>query len=222
MNRDETVALFLQGREAWNAWAETMLAESKALKEAGGWKTRRENSWKSEKGETPETQAWLEKACADFSHCHFLIRGAEGTGKTAKEPEGGDEAVSAKNGPLIKLIELDGTAIDFRGFVFPGYASFESAAFSGIAGFQSTTFCGVAWFQSATFSGHASFRGATFSGSARFDSVSFESITRYEGASFSESARFDSSAFGWTTLLKTLNSVARPISKPLKLSGASI
>ncbi len=31
MNRDETVALFLQGREAWNAWAEKMLAGRKAL-----------------------------------------------------------------------------------------------------------------------------------------------------------------------------------------------
>ena len=37
MTRDETIALFLQGREAWNAWAEAMLAERKALEEAGEW-----------------------------------------------------------------------------------------------------------------------------------------------------------------------------------------
>ena len=28
MTRDETVALFLQGRDAWNGWAEKMLAEA--------------------------------------------------------------------------------------------------------------------------------------------------------------------------------------------------
>jgi hypothetical protein len=44
MNRDETVAPFLQGREAWNAWAEQMLAERRALEAAGTWKSRREYS----------------------------------------------------------------------------------------------------------------------------------------------------------------------------------
>jgi hypothetical protein len=37
MTRDETVALFLRGREAWNAWAEKMLAERKAMEEDGRW-----------------------------------------------------------------------------------------------------------------------------------------------------------------------------------------
>ncbi len=27
MNQDQTIALFLQGKDAWNAWAEAMLAE---------------------------------------------------------------------------------------------------------------------------------------------------------------------------------------------------
>jgi hypothetical protein len=35
MNRNETVALFLQGKDAWNAWAEKMLTERKAFEEAG-------------------------------------------------------------------------------------------------------------------------------------------------------------------------------------------
>jgi hypothetical protein len=79
MNRDETAELFLQGREAWNAWAEGLLAERKALEAAGTWKSRREWPWEPEKGENPETQAWLDKAFADFSRCLFLVRGAEGT-----------------------------------------------------------------------------------------------------------------------------------------------
>jgi hypothetical protein len=35
MNRENTVALFLRGREAWNAWAEKMLCERKAMEAAG-------------------------------------------------------------------------------------------------------------------------------------------------------------------------------------------
>ncbi len=42
MDRDGTVALFLQGREAWNAWAEKMLAERKALEEAGRWSAEKD------------------------------------------------------------------------------------------------------------------------------------------------------------------------------------
>lgn len=37
MDRDETVALFLQGQEAWNVWAEKMLAERETLLADGRW-----------------------------------------------------------------------------------------------------------------------------------------------------------------------------------------
>jgi hypothetical protein len=37
MNQDETIALFLQGKEAWNAWAGAMLAERKAMEAEGRW-----------------------------------------------------------------------------------------------------------------------------------------------------------------------------------------
>ena len=37
MDRDQTVALFLEGREAWNAWAEARLAERKAMEADGRW-----------------------------------------------------------------------------------------------------------------------------------------------------------------------------------------
>jgi hypothetical protein len=35
MTRDETIALFLKGKDAWNAWAEDMLAQRKALEDSG-------------------------------------------------------------------------------------------------------------------------------------------------------------------------------------------
>ena len=41
MTRHETVALFLRGKEAWNAWATKMLAERKAMEADGRWACRR-------------------------------------------------------------------------------------------------------------------------------------------------------------------------------------
>ena len=114
MNRDETVALLLEcegkrgearaaalaggksedearsiaheaAKAHWNAWAQALLAERKALEDAGTWKSRREYPWLPEKGENPETQAWLDEAFADFSRCLFLVKGDEGTKETAGE-----------------------------------------------------------------------------------------------------------------------------------------
>ncbi|MFZ4761997.1 MAG: pentapeptide repeat-containing protein [Alphaproteobacteria bacterium] len=49
MNQDETIALFEQGKEAWNVWANNMLAEKKQLEAEGRWEKERynleENSW---------------------------------------------------------------------------------------------------------------------------------------------------------------------------------
>jgi hypothetical protein len=38
VNKEETLALYEQGRDAWNAWAEKMLADRTALEAAGAWK----------------------------------------------------------------------------------------------------------------------------------------------------------------------------------------
>ena len=35
MNQKETLALWQQGKDAWNAWAERMLAKRRALEEKG-------------------------------------------------------------------------------------------------------------------------------------------------------------------------------------------
>ncbi len=116
MNRDETVALFLQGHEAWNAWAEELLAGRKALEASGAWKSSRENTWEPETSENPETQAWLDKAGVIFSRCLFLVRGVERTEETA-----GEEKVKVEDGrPPVKSIQLETGSISFDGFMFPG------------------------------------------------------------------------------------------------------
>src|SRR6516165_9103272 len=106
MNRDETVALFLQGREAWNAWAEKMLVERKAMEADGRW--------------SQTVKEWTEQARADFSRCLFLVRGPEGT----KEAAGETKEKDVLTAPPVKSISLDAGLIDFEGFVFPNDADF--------------------------------------------------------------------------------------------------
>lgn len=59
MNQAETLALFAQGRDAWNAWADEMLAEKHRLVEAG-------EDFGGIVG-SDFVQAWKAKARSDFS-----------------------------------------------------------------------------------------------------------------------------------------------------------
>jgi uncharacterized protein YjbI with pentapeptide repeats len=182
MTRDETVALLLQGREAWNAWAGEMLAKRKTLEDAHGWKEAYILvPWEPKKGATPQTQAWLDTAFADFSRCLFLARDKQNNG-------------SPSGNPPVKSIEIEGKAIDFSGFVFPGDASFEKATFSGDANFEGATFSGLASFEGATFLGEAVFALASFLGSALFYNATFSGYTWFL-ATVSRFTLFNSATF---------------------------
>ena len=184
MTRDETVALFLQGREAWNAWAERTFAERKELEAAGRWSTEKQPKGDLEP-RNEETRAWMEAATADFSQCLFLIAGA------TVEVDEEELTFQAKT----KSIQLDTISVDLNGFIFPGDAWFERATFTGTTGFERTTFAGRAWFDSAAFSGRITFDSAAFTGPARFERAAFEGETRFRGATFADNAWFDSAIF---------------------------
>lgn len=51
MNKQESLALLAQGRDAWNAWAKGLLAERARLEEAGEWEAA-EEEW--------EARAWVD------------------------------------------------------------------------------------------------------------------------------------------------------------------
>jgi Pentapeptide repeats (9 copies) len=171
MNREDTVALFLQGREAWNAWAEEMLCERKAMEAAGHWAVGEDASGKLE-GKNDETRAWMGAAAADFSRCLFLVR--EAAGENKKETDSGAE-------PTVKSISIDAERIDFGGYVFPGRAGFESATFTGYTRFRRGIFKGSAYFRSATFTGAADFRAATFQDSTGFHEAEFQAEADFRG-----------------------------------------
>jgi hypothetical protein len=109
MTRDETVALLLQGREAWNAWAEKMLAERKALESAGSWETREDESGILQGGNN-ETRAWIDASTANFSSCRFLH---------ADNPIDEIPEHPASHNMDIKLVRIQASSINFSDFVFP-------------------------------------------------------------------------------------------------------
>jgi uncharacterized protein YjbI with pentapeptide repeats len=212
MTRDETVALFLQGREAWNAWAEKMLGERKAIEADGRWPAAEKLTGELEP-ENEESRAWMQTAQANFSHCHFLVRGTEGKKMAAEDEEKEGDTTE----PPVRLIQLEAEYVDFTGFIFPGNAWFEQVTFSfdvwfrscifsetawfehtpfcGDAGFGSVTFSGDPWFEHTTFSGDAYFGSATFSGSARFEHATFSGGAWFGNATFSGDTRFGSANF---------------------------
>ncbi len=184
MTRDETVALFLQGREAWNTWAERTLAERKELEAAGRWSTEKQPKGDLEP-KNEETRAWMEAATADFSQCLFLIAGA-----TVQVDEQ-ELTFQAKT----EAIQLDTISVDLSGLSFPGDAWFERATFTGTTGFERATFAGRVWFDSTSFSGRTTFDSAAFTGPARFERAAFESEIRFRGATFADGAWFDDATF---------------------------
>ncbi len=163
-----------------------MLAARKTLEDEGRWSAESNDDWgKLEIND--EKRAWMDAAKADFSRCFFLLKGDECAKKTAGEQQEDDYDVS---GLPVELVALDCTEIDFRGFKFPGSASFGGATFTRDAHFESTTFTGAAWFGGATFKADARFDSAIFMGDTSFDSATFQNSTSFQGGEFQTGADF--------------------------------
>jgi Pentapeptide repeats (9 copies) len=185
MDRCQTIALFVQGRDAWNAWANERLAERKVLEEKGRWLPKRDwfdhNKLKYE-----EARQWMESAAADFSGCRFL-------GSNEKAREENKESESA--GQLGSIDPLEPRPAHFDAFIFPGKVQFDNATFYGDASFQGAIFEGDAWFKEAKFKGDAWFKSANFNGGAVFDRATFEGDAWFRSAAFTGHAWFDSVRF---------------------------
>ena len=202
-------------KQNWNAWAEDMLAERKALEEGGAWAAKK-TAWGAVEPENEKTRAWMDEAEANFSRCHFLLKGGEGTKVASGEDKEKPEAAELP----VKSIDLDNDKIDLRGFIFPGDAWFGNATFSGDAWFGSATFSDDASFDSATFSGDAWFGSATFSGDARFVSATFSGDASFGSATFSKSTSFREAAFGSEEKKTDADFTAIKVERAFDLTGA--
>jgi|GEM_PF-6934008 len=175
---------FLQGPEAWNKWANEMLARKVELEKVGKWKVQQcpDSSLRyrtmSANPSNPELQAWLDEAYVDFSKLIFQT-------EQRTDLQKGEEEKKAS----FNSISVDGTEINFSDFLFPGDTEFEAAEFSGghtyfdrakfeggRTSYTKTKFTGGGGsFRDVAFSGgDVSFIGTEFSGGyAIFEAVEF-------------------------------------------------
>jgi hypothetical protein len=177
----------------WNAWADSLLAERKTMQASGAWRSHR-NSVGQEEAENIQTQAWLDKAVAEFSRSLFHSRASEQSKKPAVENDT-TNGESGDSAPLIVTVQIEDHGIEFSGFNFPGSALFKGTTFQGDASFVGASFHNYAWFESASFLRETSFVNAIFQGGAFFISTSFKEGAWFEGANFQDSARFTSASF---------------------------
>lgn len=198
MNKEESLALFAQGRDAWNAWAATMFAEREALEAAGTWTVGRDEAeWND------ATRTWHEaaevdflnrifKGCVNFSG--FVFPGdVSFVGATFSGNSDFDGARFSGGASFIQA--TFSVSVFVRGATFSGDALFSEVTFAGSTWFDKTGFLDRASFHKAAFSDSASFQGATFSRAVEFFEATFSGSTWFGGASFLDSAGFEESAF---------------------------
>ena len=184
MNKEESLALFRQGRAAWNTWAEEQLTERRKLEEAGDWI---EDPDPDKQNDT--TRAWHETATVDFSGHEF-----EGVA---------DCSGFVFPGPALFRAAAFSCNAEFSEATFSGYAGFSEAAFKGDAGFIKAAFKGNAKFYKTAFSGDAEFSEAAFSGDAEFYKAAFSSDAEFSEAAFKGDVWFNAAAFkGYAGFIK--------------------
>lgn len=206
MNKAETLALFAQGKQAWNEWAEEMRAKRKALEEKGEWSEAHPRN--------DATRAWFDAARADFTGHSFVEKAAfgrfvfpgeadfrpaewkDGWGKDIRVPTRFED--DAWFGEATFSEEAQ-----FSGATFSGQAWFGNAMFSGHAKFEKATFSGEAWFPDATFSRRALFYRATFSEKAVFQKATFLLSVEFQGATFSEAVHFYEATFSGDAMFRS-------------------
>jgi uncharacterized protein YjbI with pentapeptide repeats len=194
MNKEESLALYNKGREAWNAWAKEMLSQ--------------QETDDPPKGANLESQNWVTRAAADFyghtfktdpDFSGFLFPGVATFTTTKFKKE-----ASFAGATFSSEVRFEGAT--FRGHAwfwevtFGGDAWFHGTRFSSNADFLKATFSGIPGFWDARFSDEACFEGATFSSEAWFEGAKFEREALFEGATFSSEARFERATFSDDTI----------------------
>ena len=155
MNKEESLKLFKQGRNAWNTWAEERLVERRKLEESGEWiEGSTQVIWND------ATWDWHKTARADFSVHKF-------------------EAGVSFSGFVFP------GETRFNRAIFSSIAQFENVRFEGDAWFCVTNFSGAAVFTKAIFSQRANFMHTIFDGLTSFNNCVFKEGANYHAAQVS-------------------------------------
>jgi hypothetical protein len=153
----------------WNAWAQPLLDQRKAMEAAGTWKAEIDCRGSLEGG-NPETTAWLERARAVFS--------------TEKCKHAFETHVSCSGWVF------PGTA-RFDGATFAGTAWFERATFTGDSRFALAKFKGYGTFENAHFIRAASFQAVQGETGFSLAGARFSEVPDFIQANFFQAPRLD-------------------------------
>lgn len=210
MNRDESIALFKQGRDAWNAWAEQKLSERRALEKAGCWFRRGDH------GDVTElARRWHEEASGNFNGYTFEedtdfsdfifpgktnFVGAIFRGKSLFRNAQFMGSVQLKKARFENFVWFEEVIFeDFAGFSsseFIQYADFTKAIFNNTASFEETIFRQPGRFAKTVFKVSVNFSESIFEMEAEFDQVEFDCrMVKFNGARFDSKAKFTSAFF---------------------------
>jgi len=187
LNKEETLALYKQGKDAWNAWAKELLAQRQALVEHGTWPNGEDPP-----GDNDQISNWCSTAAADFKERTFE-EVADFDGFIFPWAVAFGEATFMVSAWFDKAtFEWD---VEFGGATFEGGAQFGNATFNADARFDKATFEGDVEFGGATFKEDAGFREATFKAEAWFGNATFDADAWFDKATFQGGASFSGAIF---------------------------
>ena len=175
MNQIQSLELFKQGENAWNTWANNLLAEKNALELAGIWMGEDKSQWND------ETRSWHKKAIADFS-----LHGFESDVDFRKFQFPGEVSFISAKFPGY---------VNFESVEFPDDASFRRVIFSASCNFRNTTFTKIADFLEAEFKHLAEFSNVMVLNDADFSSTKFGRSADFKSAEFKGRVSFQESTF---------------------------
>lgn len=210
MNAEESLGLYRQGRVAWNRWADALLAERRALEEAGEWtgdeKMHRRNA---------ATRAWLEDAAVDFTDHTFddahvrldrfvfpgdavfrkaqFLNGANFDAATFHGQTDFAHAVFEGNSRFIEAMFR--SSVSFQNVRIKDTLSLVGAIFRESVSFVQARFCCDVHFNKSSFEGSADFSHATFLDRAVYWRSEFHETVRFSSTEFRHSADFNMTQF---------------------------
>ncbi len=185
MNREESIALYEQGKDAWNEWAEEMLTDRRKLVKTG--------DWEDQKG------VWNYSARTDFVD-HTFSKITNFNGFIFPSDANFSGCIFEKKSNFCKAI-------------FWGYAAFNSSRFlhkseenqldelpDWTVDFQSVNIKGVAFFVDTIFNGafridEACFEKITYFGAALFKGVFWSNNVLYQKKIYLDNAVFEKESF---------------------------
>lgn len=171
MNREETLALYEQGIDAWNKWANEMLQSKKRFLENGEWEERK--------------YKWIENTSVNFSSVSY--------------PHEFKKEMNFIN--LIFPSKVYFTKATFKGYVqfdnitFYDKVNFSYTEFKSTTSFIDTNFQDPVLFHKSKFIDEVTFRRCKFNANAWYDQCIFYENADYELAHFLKETSFKNAKF---------------------------